>query len=108
MNTISPVPPSAPRLEAGRPVHDQTWMRLPRPVTRCSTSGLSRQSLAELVRPCARNNFTPPVEARLLKRKGSKRGILLISRGSLLSYINGLPAPGATNETEAAAMLTVE
>lgn len=86
---------AAPRLEAGRPVYDQTWIRLPRPGTRCPVSGLSRSTLAELVRPCERNGYCPPVEARMLKRKGSARGVLLVSRTALLCYLNELPAPEA-------------
>ena len=85
---------SAPRLEGGRPVFDtSSWLRLPRPSSRCPVSNLSRSTLAELVRPCPRNGYKPPVEARLLKRKGASRGVLLISRDSLLGYLNELPPP---------------
>lgn len=45
----------------------------------------------ELVRPCKRNGFEPPVEARHLKRKGSQRGVVLINRASLVSYLATLP-----------------
>lgn len=86
-----------PCLIAGRPVFDQTiWLRLPRPGDRCPISGLSRSTLSELVRPCARNNFAPPVAARLLKRRDARRGVLLVSRESLLGYLSDLPAPAAT------------
>ena len=85
---------SAPRLEAGKPVFDTaSWLRLPRPSSRCPVSNLSRSTLAELVRPCPRNDFKPPVEARLLKRRDARRGVLLISRESLLGYLNELPPP---------------
>ena len=73
-----------------------TWLRLPRAGFRCPVSGLSRSSLAELVRPCERNDYRPPVESRLLKRKGASRGVLLISKHSLLAYIEEQPAPSAT------------
>ena len=90
---------SAPRLEGGRPVFDQTvWLRLPRPGTRCPVSNLSRSTLAELVRPCARNNFSPPVAARVLKRRDARRGVLLVSRESLLGYLNDLPLPEAAQK----------
>lgn len=93
--------PTAPHLEGARPVHDQTWIRLPRPGTRCPVSGLSRSSLAELVRPCARNGYRPPVEARMLRRKGSTRGVLLVSRPALVEYLNALPPPvSATADDE--------
>ena len=95
MNTTTFAPvSSAPRLEAGKPVFDTaSWLRLPRPGSRCPVSNLSRSTLAELVRPCPRNGYRPPVEARLLKRRDARRGVLLISRDSLLGYLNELPPP---------------
>lgn len=86
----------APHLDGNRAVFDASaWIRLPRPGTRCPVSGLSRSTLAELVRPCPRNSFRPPVEARLLKRRGASRGVLLINRAALLAYIAEQPAPEA-------------
>jgi hypothetical protein len=83
-----------PHLAGPRAVFDSSvWLRLCRPGERCPVSGLSRSTLAELVRPCERNDYRPPVESRLLKRKGATRGVLLISRASLLDYINEQPAP---------------
>jgi hypothetical protein len=80
---------------------DQTiWLRLPRPGARCPISGLSRSTLADYVRPCARNDFAPPVESRLLKRRGAARGVLLINRKSLLDFIAGQPAPTCAGEGE--------
>ena len=70
-----------------------TWIRLPSVGSRCPVSGLSRTSLAELVRPCARNNYEPQVDARSLKTNGSKRGVLLINRAALLAYIEKQPTP---------------
>jgi len=102
MSTSPQIIPSAPRLEHGRPVFDSTWIRLPRAGTRCPVSGLSRSTLAELVRPCERNAYRPPVEARMLKRKGSTRGVLLISRNALLEYLSELPAPEVTQKQTAA------
>lgn len=95
MNTSAFEPvSSAPRLERGRPVFDQSvWLRLPRPGDRCPISGLSRSTLAELVRPCERNDYKPPVEARLLKRRGTARGVLLVSKQSLLEFISEQPTP---------------
>ncbi len=85
---------SAPHLDAGKPIFDNSvWLRLPRPGARCPITGLSRSSLAELVRPCPRNDFSPPVEARLLKRRTARRGVLLINRASLLTHIAELPTP---------------
>lgn len=84
----------APRVQREQPVIDSTvWIRLPRPGARCPVTGLSRSSLAELVRPCDRNGFKAPVAARLLKRRDARRGVLLISRESLLGYLSELPEP---------------
>jgi hypothetical protein len=83
----------APHLDGPRAVFDSQWIRLPRPGDRCPLTGLSRSTLAELVRPCERNDYAPPVESRLLKRKGAARGVLLINRQSLLAFINEQPAP---------------
>ncbi len=86
-------PITAAKSAAKQPVGDTTaWIRLPRAGTRCTLTGLSRSSLAELVRPCARNGFKAPVAARVLKQRDAVRGILLISRESLLGYLNELPA----------------
>lgn len=86
----------APHLNRGLPVFDQTvWLRLPRPGSRCPVTGLSRSSLAELARPCERNSYHAPVDAKVLKRRGATRGVLLISRESLLCYLNDLPSPTA-------------
>jgi hypothetical protein len=68
------------------------WLRLPRPGERCPISGLSRSGLVELVRPCERNGFRPPVEARHLRRKGTQRGVVLVSAASLRDYLATLPS----------------
>ena len=100
-------PITAPHLSSGQPIFDSTvWIRLPRPGTRCLVSGLSRSTLAELVRPCGRNGYCPPVEAKVLKRRGASRGLLLISRMSLLAFLNDLPAP-KENENKIAAINAV-
>ncbi len=93
--------PVAPHLNGPRAVFDSSvWLRLCRPGERCPVSGLSRSTLAKLVRPCERNDYRPPVESRLLKRKGAARGVLLISKQSLLDYINEQPAPTRADETD--------
>lgn len=96
----APVPP---HLDGPRAVFDDTWIRVCRPGERCKVSGLSRSTLRELAVPCARNNYAPPVASRLLKRRGAARGILLVSKNSLLQYIAAQPAPtGADIDTEGA------
>lgn len=92
--TSSPKRNPLPHLEGSKPAYDNSvWLRLPRPGSRCPVSGLSRSSLAELARPCARNNYCPPVDAKVLKRRGASRGLLLISRESLLAFLADLPSP---------------
>ena len=91
---------TAPHLDGTRAVFDSQWIRLPRPGNRCPLTGLSRSTLAELVRPCERNAYAPPVESRLLKRKHAARGVLLINRASLLAFIDGQPAPTRAEATE--------
>lgn len=96
MALMSPslTPPPQPHLLGGLPAFDPSvWLRLPRPGTRCPVTGLSRTTLAELTRPCDRNGYRPPVEARVLKRRGATRGLLLVNRASLLSYLGALPSP---------------
>jgi hypothetical protein len=45
----------------------------------------------KLVRPQPCNNFDPPVESRILKMQGQKRGIRLISYSSLTKHLAALP-----------------
>ncbi len=92
----TPSAPAAPHLtgpsRTSAVFNPTEWLRLVRPGERCPVSGLSRSTLVELVRPCERNGFRPPVEAKHLKRKGTSRGIVLVNRASLLAYLDGLPS----------------
>ena len=74
-----------------------TFVRLPKPGTRCPYTGLSRTTLAELTRPVPRNGYRPPVPAREIKDKGARRGIVLIPLQELLVYLDGLPGPTRTS-----------
>lgn len=76
------VPPSAVQPE---------FIRLPKHGTGepCSVTGLKRSSLEELLRLAG-----PKIKTRILRQKGSTRGITLIHRQSLIEFIeNELPAP---------------
>lgn len=68
-----------------------TYIRLPRPGSRCPHTGLSRTTLAELTRPCERNGFRAPVPAKEIRAKHSRRGIVLIPLADLLAYLADLP-----------------
>lgn len=69
-----------------------TYIRLPRPGTRCPHTGLSRTTLAELTRPCERNGYRAPVPAKEIRAKHSRRGIVLIPLADLLAYLAELPS----------------
>lgn len=85
---------TAPHLIGGKPSFDPAvFVRLPSPRTRCAITGLSRSSMAELVRPCKRNDWLAPVEAVVLKKRHANRGCLLINKASLLAYLSDLPRP---------------
>jgi len=67
------------------------WIRLPQNGTTCPHSGLNRSAMDKLVRAQQCNNFRPPVESRILKMQGQKRGIRLISYSSLVKHLASLP-----------------
>jgi hypothetical protein len=67
------------------------WIRLPQNGTSCPYSSLNRSAMDKLVRPQQCNNFDPPVESRILKMQGQKRGIRLISYSSLTKHLASLP-----------------
>lgn len=67
----------------GRPV----YIRLPKSGERCPHSGLTRSKLNELILPSERNAFRPPVESKCLRKRGSERGIRLISLQSLMDHL---------------------
>jgi hypothetical protein len=71
---------------------------LPRPAERCKWTGKSRTGLVELIAPCERNNFKPPVKA-IYKRahKFAQRGQWSIPAENLFRYLLGL-AETSTDE----------
>jgi hypothetical protein len=73
-------------------------LTLPKPKTRCPYSNESRTGLVELIAPCKRNNFKPPVKA-IYKRahKHAQRGQWLIPAENLFRYLLGL-AETSTDE----------
>ena len=63
-------------------------LRLPKPKERCPHTGQSRTSLVELIAPCERNQFKPPVAATYLKKnERARRGTWLIHSESLFRYL---------------------
>lgn len=63
--------------------YDDEFLRLPKPRQRCPISGLSRSTLVELIN-------AGHIKAKKLRNRGSFRGITLILKDSLLSYLHGL------------------
>jgi hypothetical protein len=77
----------------------------PRPKERCPYTEQSRTSLLELVSPCARNNFKPPVRAIYRRsHKHAVRGRWLIPAENLFRYLLGL----SDDSTEAYLKLAAE
>jgi hypothetical protein len=68
---------------ADTPQIQPEFCRLPRPKTRCLTTGLSRTSLVELI-------DAGKIRAVRLRKKGAARGVTLINRQSLLDYLHSL------------------
>ena len=78
------------------------FIRPPKARQRCPYSGLSRTSFEELISPCERNGFNPPVRAVYRRaRKFATRGIWLVYSESLFKYLLGLRDQSATSFLEA-------
>jgi hypothetical protein len=75
---------------------DAVTVRFPRPGSRCRISGLSRTTLEELV-------AEGRIEAVRIKRRGNSRGITLMLKKSLVSFLEGLPRARKVEPDEAAA-----
>lgn len=61
--------------------------------------GMTRSALNELILPTPRNGFKPPVRSFVLRRKGSRTGIRLISYRHLREYILAHAETGDEKET---------
>ena len=66
------------------------FIRLPKPSTLCSRTGLSRSKMNELVLPSELNGFKPPVRSLSLRNRGQTRAVRLIVFDSLISYLRSL------------------
>jgi hypothetical protein len=71
--------------------HEDEFLRIPSRGEKCPITGLSRTSVEEIVVPSKKNNFNPPVRARLRRKPGKLRGIWLIPRQEYIRYFNKLP-----------------
>jgi hypothetical protein len=80
-------PGSAADIELSPQQSAVEFLRLPKPKQRDPLFGLSRSFLNELILPCPANGFKPPVHSHVLRRRGYRNGIRLISVDSLRLYI---------------------
>jgi hypothetical protein len=69
------------------PVAGVEFIRLPPPKGRDPLFGLSRSFLNELILPCPANGYKPPVQSHVLRRRGYRNGIRLISVDGLRRFI---------------------
>ncbi len=81
------------------PVAGVEFIRLPQPKGRDPLFGLSRSFLNELILPCPANGYKPPVQSHVLRRRGYRNGIRLISVDSLRRFIQAHEEPVATSAT---------
>jgi len=69
------------------PTSPAEFIRLPKIKERDPLFGLSRSFLNELILPCQANGYKPPVQSHVLRRRGYRNGIRLISVDSLRHFI---------------------
>lgn len=63
------------------------FIRLPKPGELCPHSGMARSALNELILPTDANGHKPPVKSFVLRKRGARTGIRLISWASLKTHI---------------------
>ena len=107
--TVTPDPESDFERLLDRIMHGvPPFIGLPKPKDRCPWTSKSRTGLLELIAPCERNGFKPPVQAIYKKaHKHARRGQWLIPTEALFRYLLGLSA-SSTEEYLATARLRSE
>ena len=81
-------------------IGEAEWLRLPSPRARCRLTGFSRTGLNELI-------DAKLIRAIKVRKAGAQRGVVLISRASLLNYLAKLDAEqNGTTATEARSRLS--
>ena len=68
---------------------ESVWLRLPPPRARCPLTGMARSSLVDLV-----ERSGGAVRSLKLVKPGSRRGVVLVHRPSLLAYLDSLAERG--------------
>jgi hypothetical protein len=79
-------PPAIPPA-ASTPLTRIEFLRLPKPGQLCPYTGLSRSFINSLVLPTKMNGRKPPVRSFVLRQKGAKTGVRLVSYDSLRNFI---------------------
>jgi hypothetical protein len=85
--------------EPAQPNAGIEFLRLPKSKERDPLFGLSRSFLNQLILSCEENGHRPPVLSHMLRRRGSQRGIRLISVDSLRQHIKAREEPAAKPPT---------
>jgi hypothetical protein len=75
-------------------------IRLPKVGEHDPHFGMTRSALNELILPTPRNGHKPPVRSFVLRQRGAKTGIRLVSYDSLRNYILQHAETGAEKEAE--------
>lgn len=78
------------------PISNVEFLRVPKPKARDPLFGLSRSFLNQLILPCEENGHRPPVRSHVLRRRGYRTGIRLISVDSLRDHIRAHEDPSAS------------
>lgn len=68
--------------------------RLPRPGETDPYFGVRRGFWFELILPNSKNNFTPAVKSKLIKKPGAKRGVRLIDFSSARAWFEAQDPDG--------------
>lgn len=63
------------------------FLRLPKPGQLCPFCGMSRSALNMLILPCPQNGNKPKVKSFVLRQRGARTGIRLVSWPALRAYI---------------------
>jgi hypothetical protein len=85
--------------EPAQPNAGIEFLRLPKSKERDPLFGLSRSFLNQLILSCEENGHRPPVLSHMLRRRGSQRGIRLISVDSLRQHIKAREEPATKPPT---------
>jgi hypothetical protein len=82
-NTAQPL--TVPAVNDTIPLRESETFRLPKPSARCPLSGLSRTTILE-------HGEAGDFKLIRLRKRGSRRGIVLVDTKSFLAWLHGQPA----------------